>query len=189
MYNRNDFSFRNLEQKDLYLIRTWRNQDYVRAAMLTDHIISEEEHQNWFVRLAEDNQCIYLIVTYKGIDIGVTYFTEINRKNETCSWGFYLGDLLARPGIGAVVEYLSLDHIFENLKIRKVWIEVLIGNQNALSMNKSFGFQEEGRLRAHVSKGDGFEDVILLGMFRSDWIKNKNKFKKLLFRKNNINII
>jgi bacterioferritin (cytochrome b1) len=51
MYKRNDFSFRRLEQKDLNLIRCRRNQEYVRSVMLTDHIISEEEHQNWFASL------------------------------------------------------------------------------------------------------------------------------------------
>ena len=183
MYKRNDFSFRNLEQKDLNLIRYWRNQEYVRSAMLTDHIISEEEHQNWFVSIAGNNQCIYQIVAYKDADIGVSCIKEIDRKNDTCLWGFYLGDPFARPGIGAALEYLSLDYIFETLQMRKVWVEVLISNQNALSMNKSFGFQEDGRLRAHVLKGEDFEDVIILSIFRCDWVKNNHNYEKLLFMK------
>jgi UDP-4-amino-4,6-dideoxy-N-acetyl-beta-L-altrosamine N-acetyltransferase len=183
MYQRNNFTFRSIEEKDLNQIRCWRNRKDVRSAMLTDHIISKEEHQNWFVNIAGNNQCIYQIVTYRDVDIGLSNITEIKIKNETCSWGFYLGDPFARPGIGASVEYLSLDFIFETLQMRKVWVEVLISNQNALSMNKSFGFQEEGRLRAHVRKGEDFEDVIILSMFRSDWVKTKHNFEKLLFMK------
>lgn len=169
MYKKTDFTFRELDEKDLETVRHWRNQDHVRAAMFTDHLISAEEHHDWYSRLQEDDTSFHLIVEYRGKDIGLFYVTEIDRRNNTCSWGFYLGSEHPLPGIGAVIEYLGLEYMFETLQIRKVWAKVLANNSKVLHMHRGFGFTEEGRLRGQVRKEDRFEDIVIIGMFDYEW--------------------
>ena len=174
MYNKSDFNFRELDEKDLETVRYWRNQDHVRAVMLTDHLISADEHDDWYSRLKKDDTSFHQIVEYKGKGIGLFYVTEIDRRNNTCSWGFYVGGEHPLPGIGAAIEYLGIEYMFETLQIRKVWAEVLAKNSKVLHMNKGFGFTEEGRLRGQVWKEDRFEDIVIIGMFDYEWKEIKD---------------
>lgn len=155
------------ENKDKVL--QWRNQDRIRKNMYTDHIISEEEHENWIKSVLCNSSKAYLVSKYKDKDIGLVYFYDIDLRNYICKWGFYVGEESSPQGSGFVIELLALEFAFENLKIRKLCCEVFLFNQTVIKQHKRFGFQEEGILKKHILKEEVYEDIVLMSLFSNEW--------------------
>lgn len=146
----------------------WRNSDRVRLSMFSTHVITEEEHRNWYYNL-NHNTCRYLIFEYLQRPVGLVNFTEIDRNNNRCNWGFYLGETDVPSGTGMLMGYLSMEYVFTILNIRKLCSQVLGNNETSIKYHNKLGFKEEGRLLKHVFHDGVYVDVILLALFKDDW--------------------
>lgn len=167
-------SLRDIAPSDQEKIREWRNNPEVRTYMYTDHEIGPDEHQAWFSRILHDPSCKYWIIVCDGEDVGVVNLHNIDNRNRHCYWGFYvIGPNVRGKGVGSFAEFSVLRFVFEDLKLRKLCGEVLASNQAVLDMHKSFGFSQEGLLRKHVLKGDGFADVVSISILREEWDAKK----------------
>jgi UDP-4-amino-4,6-dideoxy-N-acetyl-beta-L-altrosamine N-acetyltransferase len=164
-----DYCLRKLKEQDREQILRWRNSDRIRANMYTDHIIAPTEHRIWFDRVTRDESVIYLLFEYRQRPTGLVYFTDIDRENGKCMWGFYLSETDLPRGSGTVMGYLAMNHIFEEKKMRKVCGEVLDFNAASQKFFKRLGFTEEGRLRQHVLKNGNYVDVVLFSLFSHAW--------------------
>lgn len=80
-----------------------------------------------------------------------------------------MGEIDGPRGLGAIMEILAIDQMIEVHGIRKICCEVLVFNEAVIRMHKKFGFEEEGRFREHVLKGDKYEDVVRLALFTEAW--------------------
>jgi UDP-4-amino-4,6-dideoxy-N-acetyl-beta-L-altrosamine N-acetyltransferase len=149
--------------------------------MYTDHIITPDEHETWFNRALAAPNGVYLIFEIEGRPVGFVSFTNIDNRNKTAVWAFYLGVTDVPRGSGSAMEFLALSHAFELLGVRKLCCEVFSFNSPVVKMHTRFGFKQEAHYVAHVRKGDSFEDVIGLAMFRDDWSLNKNTLRNSCF--------
>ena len=159
---------RDLGAKDLETVLKWRNSDRVRLNMFSTHVITEEEHRNWYLKL-DYNTCRYLVFEYRQRPVGVVNFTEIDNDNNRCNWGFYLGESDVPPGTGLLMGYLSMEYVFSVLNIRKLCSQVLGNNEKSIKYHRKLGFKEEGRLLQHQLHNGVFVDVIMLALFKDDW--------------------
>lgn len=167
---------RDVQPEDKDLLRGWRNLPEVARYMYTDHFITPEEHEQWFVRAMQDPARRYWIIQCDGEDVGLVNLYDIDFKNRRCSWAFYVASPNVRgKGVGSFVEYTVLEYVFETLKLNKLCCEVLAFNDAVVKMHKRFGFEQEGYFRQHVFKKDGPHDVVCLGMLRSEWEARKEE--------------
>lgn len=102
---------RDLLESDLPMILDWRNSEKVRNSMYNNHIISWEEHLDWFERIKADNSLQWLIYYNQNEDLGVIYFTNLDLKNRSSFWGFYTKPNAPR-GSGTLLGIDALDHFF-----------------------------------------------------------------------------
>jgi UDP-4-amino-4,6-dideoxy-N-acetyl-beta-L-altrosamine N-acetyltransferase len=181
LFNKKDFSLRLINFDDASIVLNWRNSQHIRDNMYTDHIINIEEHTSWIKKVLHREDCKYLVFNYKNNPVGLSNVVDIDYKGNKCRWGFYLGEKNIPLGTGAVVEYLSLEYLFDNLGFRKVYGEVLSYNKSTIKLHKKFGFNEEGCLTKHVIKHNKYEDIVLLGIFKEIWDKTKIEMNKRLF--------
>lgn len=184
MSQREDYRIRPIEENDLEKVLEWRNSERIRINMYTDHLITMNEHKKWFDSLQKQEpiSTIYLVFEFKNKPTGLVYYTNINKRNGKCDLGLYLGETNVPQGIGAVMEFLALEYIFEELKIRKLCCEVIEFNALAIKLHNRFGFTEEGKFIKHILKNNNYENVVMLALFKDQWVDIKNKFQKLLFR-------
>ncbi len=177
-------TLRDMRREDRDRVRDWRNLPAVAQFMYTDREIPADEHAAWFDRVLGDPTCSYWIITCDGADVGLACITGIDRDHARCSWAFYIAssDLRGR-GVGSVVEYSVLSHVFDTLGLEKLCCEVLDLNVPVIEMHKRFGFSEEGRLRRHIRKGDQWHDVIALAMLREEWLAVKPGIEERLSAK------
>src|SRR5665213_293025 len=138
----------------------WRNRPEVSAYMYTDHPISPDEDGR------------YWIIELDGAPVGMANLAVIDAGRRRCEWAYYLAEPSVRGrGVGAVVEFMVIDHVFRDLGLNKLWCEVLIDNEAVWKLHESFGFEREALFRDHVWKADRFQDVVGLGLLAQDWAK------------------
>ncbi|MEO0915913.1 MAG: UDP-4-amino-4,6-dideoxy-N-acetyl-beta-L-altrosamine N-acetyltransferase, partial [Pseudomonadota bacterium] len=154
------------QQRDIRLIR---NQDSVRNAMYSTHIISAEEHLDWLKAVLRETTTIRSFLVFLAeVLVGAMSVSRIDPIHKTCDWAFYLSED-ARGGIGKVIEFYTLNYVFFGLKLAKLNCEVLDFNKDVIAMHKTFGFRHEGTRRSEKVRGDERLDVVLLGITADEW--------------------
>ena len=150
----------------------WRNRPEVSAYMYTDHLISAEEHARWFAGALAAADRRYWIIELDGEPVGLANLAGVDLARRRCEWAYYLAEPSVRGrGVGAVVEFMVIDHVFKDLGLHKLWCEVLIDNAAVWKLHESFGFVREAHLRDHVWKAGRFQDVVGLGLLAEDWAR------------------
>ncbi|MCI5222366.1 MAG: UDP-4-amino-4,6-dideoxy-N-acetyl-beta-L-altrosamine N-acetyltransferase [Candidatus Electrothrix sp. AR4] len=181
LFCKKDFSLRPMQAGDLETVLKWRNLEHIRANMYTDQIITPEEHSKWFSDVLSRKDAEYYIFEYKEKAIGQSNVINIDHRNSKCHWGFYLGEYKIPRGSGAVMEYLTLAHIFEKKRIRKICCEVFSFNKSTVKLHRRFGFEEEGCLQKHILKKKKYENVIRMALFEEKWKVIKERMESKLF--------
>lgn len=100
MLNQKDYELKPISEQDLKIVRKWRNSKKIKSFMYTDHHITWEEHRRWFENLRKDSQKKVLLLHHKKQPLGLVNFTELDKKNGRCYWGFYIGKKVHPKGLG-----------------------------------------------------------------------------------------
>ncbi|MEB3102220.1 UDP-2,4-diacetamido-2,4,6-trideoxy-beta-L-altropyranose hydrolase [Ferviditalea candida] len=178
---REHYRLRPITEEDLEKVLTWRNSERIRANMYTDHIISEFEHKEWFQKINNDPAVACMLYEIKGVPAGVIHYTNIDRRNQKCEWGFYLGDPDLPKGTGIIMGYLGVEYAFENMGIRKLYGEAFAFNRASIKFHRKLGFVQEGRLTKHIRKNGQYEDVLLFGLQHEKWLSFKAQLAHCVF--------
>lgn len=94
-------------------------------------------------------------------------FDEVAR---TCQLGITIGDKAYwGHGYGREAITLLLDYAFRLRNLHKVSLQVNGRNRRAIRAYEACGFVEEGRLRQHVWNDGAYDDLIQMGLLRSEW--------------------
>jgi UDP-4-amino-4,6-dideoxy-N-acetyl-beta-L-altrosamine N-acetyltransferase len=176
-------SLREVRDDDKQILRNWRNLPEVSLYMYNDHIITPEEHEEWFRTALKDPKRKYWIIVYDNRDVGLVNLYDIDAKNRRCYWAFYLADQATRgKGLGGFVEFRILEHVFKEMKLEKLCCEVLAPNSAVVDLHKGFGFVQEGYFRRHIHKSSGIEDVVALSILAEEWEAKRDEVHKRLSR-------
>jgi UDP-4-amino-4,6-dideoxy-N-acetyl-beta-L-altrosamine N-acetyltransferase len=149
--------------------------------MYTDHVITREEHLRWFERLQSEPLALSLIFEISAKAVGIVNVSRMDRVNNTCNWGFYLGETDVPKGCGTIMGFLGLEYLFETLKIRKVIGETFVFNQASIAFHEKLGFTREGYFRRHVLKNGDYQDILAFGLFAEQWRALKPELERKLF--------
>jgi UDP-4-amino-4,6-dideoxy-N-acetyl-beta-L-altrosamine N-acetyltransferase len=159
-----------------------RNEVSVRSKMFTDHIISEGEHDSWLASLESDgSRCVWVIML-RAKPVGLVTLSNINRVHFTADWAFYLTSNQQGSGLGAIIEFILLEHVFSQEHLQKLNCEVLETNPGVIRMHAKFGFQLEGIRRKSIQRGDDRFDVHLLGITADEWLGKRDTMYELASR-------
>ena len=163
----------NDEQKKA--VRVVRNQLSVRRSMYTEHEIQLEEHLAWIERISSDNRHIVFLVLIDEIVSGVVSVNAIDRLHLKSDWAFYLAEN-ARGGLGVALELKLLNFVFYVLGLEKLNCEVIEKNVSVVKLHEKFGFKKEGFRQEHIIKNGLRIGVFFLGLTKSSWAENADKF-------------
>jgi len=133
-----------LQTKHLDMILPWRNQDNVRMNSFTDHIITRDEHYNWWYRIRHDASRQWLLFCPDKIPSGVVNFYDI-KPDQEASWGFYLADTLKdheKLRLWFLLEKTVVNYASDTLRLNSLKCELFASNKAALFMHKRSGFRK-----------------------------------------------
>ena len=160
-------SIRNMTDKDVSIVRAWRNDADVRRYMFTQHEISLDEHRNWFAKAKQDPSRRLLIVEEAQEALGYVQFSNVE-VGGVADWGFY-----ARPnapkGTGRKIGVMALNYAFGLLKLHKVCGQVIASNQSSIAFHRHLGFALEGVLRDQQRIDGTYHSLHCFGLFATDW--------------------
>lgn len=160
-------SVRPLALEDLPVVLAWRNHPDIRRFMFTQHEISPDEHQNWFLRVSQDSARRLLIVEEGQEPVG---FVQLNNVNHggVADWGFY-----ARPnapkGTGKKMGLAALKYVFEGLCLHKVCGQAIESNLLSIDFHKRLGFKQEGIFREQQRIEGAYHTLICFGLLEREW--------------------
>ncbi|PWW08344.1 hypothetical protein DFQ01_10165 [Paenibacillus cellulosilyticus] len=177
-----DYRMRPLSEHDLKMVLDWRNAEHVRSKMFTDTIITWEEHEAWFKRIAKLDHPAHFIFEYKGRPIGYINYVDLNARDATGSSGLYLGEQDNLPvEAGLALEYFTIEYAFEKVGLRKLWGYVLAFNKRVIKLHGMFGYTKEGLLKEHVFKNGKYEDLVIMSLFYEDWKLKRDRLREFFY--------
>jgi len=157
-------------------VRQWRNKEEIRKYMLNQYIITKEEHLNWIESLKNRNDWKFWVVFVDEIPIGSVYLQNIDFKNLTSEWGFYIGeDDFKGKGLGKYILFKLLKFYFEEMKFEVLFTKVLSDNIAALNIYRKFKFKMISDFLNNQRK------VEILKFTKKDWSKWKEMLKNEYF--------
>ncbi|OUR60366.1 hypothetical protein A9Q74_14235 [Colwellia sp. 39_35_sub15_T18] len=133
-------------------VRNWRNHPEINQFMLDKSYISARQQQQWFQGLATKAEQVYLMIMYKGEDIGLIYASSEPNAGElaplalaeTVCPGLYIApeckyknSILAFSPSLVFIEYL-----FKQGRCNQLKAQVFKNNNSAIRYNEMLGYQQ-----------------------------------------------
>jgi RimJ/RimL family protein N-acetyltransferase len=132
---------REITEKDLPKLLTWRNKEHVLINMEHQAIISPEEHAKWYQMIRKEGVYYFIIETHLEKPVGTIYFSSIT-EDQGAECGLYIGeeDYLG-TGITLEASKLLIDYAFNIKKLHYLFAKVKKSNAAIISYNESLGFK------------------------------------------------
>lgn len=172
---------RAVEREDIQRFYVWVNDPDVTLHLSLYLPLSAVDEENWFDSLGKRPQAEKpLAVEIRDGDgwklIGNCGVFDIDAVSRQAELGIMIGGKDEwDKGYGAETMALLLRHCFETLNLNRAYLRVYAGNERGKRAYEKAGFVEEGRLREAVYKRGKYDDVIVMGALRSEWIARKKE--------------
>ena len=165
-----------IETSDLEKIYTWKN-DFELSNLIMSHPLPFSNHQihEWFERNQDDrNQVLFGIYFVENHQIvGIIRLMFIDWISSNAELGIYIGDAEMRnKGIGKEAIQLILKYAFKQLNLSRIYLRVLESSNSTIRLYQGLGFIPEGNLRQHYWVNGKYENVLIFGMLRSEYLND-----------------
>jgi RimJ/RimL family protein N-acetyltransferase len=134
------------------------------------HPVTLERTTEFFDERAKKGEGTDFAIEADGVFIGDCGLFEFDRVAATAEVGIGIGDRAYwGRGYGREAMTLLVEYGFRIQNLRKIWLTTHGSNERAIRSYRSVGFVEEGRQRDQVWSGGRYDDVVAMGLFRSDF--------------------
>ena len=180
MFASNGIVFRPVEEKDLEVIRTLRNDPSTWGQLTSIGHISADAQSAWFSRLDGDPSRAYFAVFtekqdehypvyYEGDFIGIIRMDEIDRTNRSVRIGADVVPALRGQGYGTRIYKALLKYCFDYMGMHRAWLLVLDTNEIGKKLYFSAGFKLEGKHREAIFRNGQFVDYLAMSILEDEY--------------------
>lgn len=136
---------RLLEEADLPLTLSWRNQDNVRKWFFYNEVISPDQHQDWYRRYQDlDTDFVFIIEACapEPVPVGQISLYHMDWEAKRAEYGrVMIGPAWAQGKGYAKAATIGILKIAKDIGLNEVYLEVKADNQRAFSLYLSVGFE------------------------------------------------
>lgn len=159
----------------------WRNQEFVRANMLDNCLISAESHRKYLEMLRSSSTSRTYVVFIKDEPCAVMTI-KIKPEEKSILTGSYLvHEKYQGKGIGVITGYARLKYVFDMMPDGIMETIILEHNKKNLSLQRNFGCSLKSIEPVILSDGT-VENAYLFTMTREEWEERKDRIEKLIGR-------
>jgi hypothetical protein len=164
-------------------IRLWRNHQDIVSNMIDKSNISCEQQVLWFNGLSKKKTHLYLVISYKGEDIGVIYASS-ETKGSNKEFHSLLNATVVSPGLYIAPEcryknsilafspsLVFIDYLFIKGQCQQLVALVYEKNNSAIRYNEMLGYQKESI---------DSEGLVTMTLSYEAFQSAKNKLSKIL---------
>jgi RimJ/RimL family protein N-acetyltransferase len=163
-----------------HLVR-WFNDPEVRYFLEAYLPQMEQDEEKWVEGLSKDKKenIVLVILTKASKPIGVMGIHNIRWRDRVATTGASIGEKeYWGKGLGSEAKMLLLDYAFNTLNLRKICSNAIAYNERSIRYSLKCGYQEEGRLKAHIFRAGEYHDLVQLAIFRDGFGSVWEKYKK-----------
>lgn len=169
--NGDKVSLRPITDADTDDIVRWRNDPEVRQFFIFREPFTPEMHRAWLKNRVAAGQVIQYIIIDRasGKSVGSVYFRDVDPVSEAAEYGIFIGEADARGrGVGTETARLFTAFGLDVLRLHRISLKVLGGNEIARRSYEKAGFVFEGRFRDFVKLDGVFTDVVFMAKFAGE---------------------
>ena len=161
-----------------------RNQKNIRAKMFSKNFITKKDHYLWINKIKKNKKEDFFIIFYKDSICGGLGIKNIDKKLNDCDWAFYLSNEFNFPGLGASIEFKSINFIFDKYKLSRIYCYVLKDNKSVINLHIKFFFTKTPLVESKLNNYNINFSKNNVIKFCLDLKKWKIKSKKLITKFN-----
>lgn len=171
LINGEKVSLRSISREDTPLIVAWRNKPSVYRHFIFRQPFTPQLHENWLKTKVDTGQAIQYIIMEnpRRRPIGSVYYRDVDPVNESAEYGIFIGeeDCLGR-GLGTETARLFTRFGLDVLKMHRISLRVLGGNDIARRSYEKAGFVTEGVFKDMVKLDGEFRDVTMMAIVNKE---------------------
>ena len=156
---------------DTDALLSWRNSSGVKQFFIYQEEITKEDHLNWLKHKVETGKVVQFIIVEVETDtpIGTVYIQDIDHVHKKAEYGILICDSAKRgKGYGTLAANLMIKYAFEEMKLHRVYLRVIEGNERAIKSYEKAGFKKEALLHDDVCINGVYKNIILMGIVNGE---------------------
>lgn len=135
----NGISIERLREKDIELVRTWRNSQFVKQYMNFRETITPEMQSNWFKNINNFNN-FYFIIHYKNEKVGLGNIKNVDWEKKQGEAGIFITKQKLIGSILPIVGSLTLsDIVFKIFRLEHIVAQIRHDNPRSKKLSKLMG--------------------------------------------------
>ncbi len=162
------------ERTDLPLFVRWLSDARTTRNLAIRSPIGLAIEERWFETMLEehgkDRWAFVICRRADGRAVGSIDLREVDHINGGAGLGIVIGDPGdTSQGYGSAAISLLLDFAFDELRLRRVWLDVYDDNVGARRVYERLGFVHEATFRRGLFRRGAFIDVHRLAILLEEW--------------------
>ncbi len=138
----NGLIIERLKERDIELVRQWRNSDNIRKNMIYQEIITPEEQVKWFHSINNFNN-FYFIVEYKGRKVGLVNIKDIDWDKRSGEAGVFMMEKDLSAALIPMAGALSMSELVVDIfGFKRLYAKVRKDNKTMQKLNGMFGYKK-----------------------------------------------
>lgn len=136
-----------------------------------------EEERKWIASVAKSDTDIVFAIRVDDTDvkekiIGTVGPHHINWIDRTATFGIVIGDKeYWSGGYGTEITLMTLYWAFNSLNLLRIDSSAIGHNTRSIALHKKCGFVIEGRERKSIFKNGVYQDLVLFGLLKDEFIE------------------
>src|ERR1700712_3599153 len=147
-------------------LSTWEERNPSRPAPLTRDAYEARLTQ---ADSASSGDTVRFVIDVDGDAVGSVSLFEFDELARHAEVGIALLAESRGEGIGSAAISQIVEFAFVRCNLRRVHLQAIASNVGAIRAYEKAGFVIEGRQREHAWVRGRYEDIVIMGILRSDW--------------------
>jgi len=163
---------RPIEISDSQITLKWRLSE--RAKFLQSGSKTVEQQENWIKNALNKSNEMTFIIEYNEIPVGMFAICNINYNNRNCSLERLLigeKDVVGNIPVAFESELLLCDYIFNEMKMHKIYGDIMEDNKGIIKFRKYLGYSFDGVLRDQYVFNGKYKDTLLVSLLDQEYTK------------------
>ena len=149
-------------------LNTWEERNPASPAPLSR---SEYEAQQAKAESNPSGQARF-VIDVDGVAVGSVSLFQFDELARHAEVGIVLVAEARGKGIGTAAISQIIEFAFVRCNLRRVHLQAIESNVGAIRAYEKAGFVIEGRQREHAWVRGRYEDIVVMGILRSEWQSN-----------------
>ncbi|HRZ18449.1 MAG TPA: GNAT family protein [Methanofastidiosum sp.] len=164
-------------------LRKLRNNPEINKFLFSRPFINDLQQKIWFENISRSSRDLYMIITDTINNFkGVIYLNNIDLRNGTAEWGYFLDPESRFSGEALEAEFLFTKYAFDYLRLNKLYCITLEENPKVLSAHERFGYIVEGNFKDHYFLDGVYKNAIFMSLFKKNFEENSESLQRIIDR-------